>query len=178
MIFLRENVCSSFGLLFIGLRAHIWGKFVFKQQVSSILESNAIQQSSSSSYDPFESNNIRIDFINMLEEERRQILVKLNFKNKGIDHEDPDLVPKIQMLSVYIINKAKHLEISSKNRKVKEKKQKSPQIELHEAVHESSQLGNHFIRLVKNIVAVSHDKDQSLESKTKVKLSRQSKMKG
>ncbi|KAA6387123.1 MAG: hypothetical protein EZS28_017347, partial [Streblomastix strix] len=136
--------------------------------MSSPQESNATQQSSSSSQDPFESNNIRRDVINMFDEERREILAKLNFMNTGIYPEDPDLELKIQMLSVYLINKAQHPDMSSKTRKVKEKeKQQSPRIEPHEAVHESSQLGNKFICMIKDVIAVSQDIDEPLAPKTK-----------
>ncbi|KAA6334570.1 MAG: hypothetical protein EZS28_053053, partial [Streblomastix strix] len=170
MIYLLEDMGSSFGLL--DQERAYGAQFVFKQQMSSPRESNSTQQSSSSSQDPFESNNIRRDVINMFDEERREILAKLNFKNTGIDPQDSDLELKIQILSVYLINKAKHPEMSSKTRKVKEKKQKSPRIEPDDALHESLQLGNQFIRMIKDVVAVSRDIDEPLAPKTKVKLRR------
>ncbi|KAA6369811.1 MAG: hypothetical protein EZS28_034663 [Streblomastix strix] len=109
----------------------------------------------------------------MYVEDSHVIYEKLNFKNSGIDPKDPDLDLKIQMLSVYLITKAKHPEISNRTRKLKEKeKQKSPGIEPYEAVDDSLQLGNQFIRMIKDVVAVSQDIDEPLVPITKVKLRR------
>ncbi|KAA6386357.1 MAG: hypothetical protein EZS28_018114, partial [Streblomastix strix] len=137
---------STFGLL--DQRRTYGAQFVFKQQISSPWESIVTLQSSSSTQDPFESNNIRRDVINMIDEEKREIFTKLNFKNTRIDLQDPNLELKIQMLS------------------------KQPRIEPHEAVHESSQLGKQFIGIIKDVVAVSQDIDEPLAPKTKVKLRR------